>query len=77
MVGSCITVNIGGSKLAAILSREIAAAYNIQEPLIPRVMKSITTGTYKLGAQKLDISEQLNNAKAEFASLIVNELIRH
>lgn len=76
MVGSCITVNIGGSKLAAILSREIAAAYNIQEPLIPRVMKSITTGTYKLGAQKLDISEQLNNAKAEFASLIVNELIR-
>lgn len=76
LVDSCTTVNIGGSKLAAIFSRELAAAYNIQEPLIPRVMKSMKTGTMKIGARKLDVSDQLNSAKSEFASLIMNELIR-
>ena len=66
----------GGSQLAAITAREIASAYNIQEPEIPRVMRSLATGTFKIGAQKLDVSEQINAAKTEFAASIVNELIR-
>lgn len=76
LVDNCATVNKGGSQLAAITAREIASAYNIQEPEIPRVMRSLATGTFKIGAQKLDVSEQINAAKTEFAASIVNELIR-
>lgn len=76
LVDSCATVNLGGACLAALFSRNIAAEYSIQEPLITRVSKSLETGTYRLGAQRVDVSAQLNAAKQEFAAMICNELIR-
>lgn len=76
LVDSCVTVNLGGSRLAALFSREIASSYNIQEPLVTRAIRSLSTGTFMLGAQRLDVSEQLNRAKEEFASLIFNEFMR-
>lgn len=76
LLDSCATINIGGARLAAIFSRELASSLNIQEPLVTRVLKAISTGTFRLGAQVLDVSEQLNAAKREFAELLFNEFIR-
>lgn len=76
LVDSCVTVNLGGARLASLFSRNIAADFSVQEPLISRITKSMTTGTYYLGARKMDVSNQLNAAKQEFADMICNELIR-
>lgn len=76
LLDSCATINLGGARMAAIFSRNLVNTLNIQEPLIPRVMKSFSTATYRLGAQTLNVAEQLNSAKKEFSELLFNEFLR-
>lgn len=75
LIDSCATVPIGGSRLLGILSRDIANTYDIQEPPVSRLFRALTTGYFKIGANKIDISQQLNSAKQEFSEMIFNELL--
>lgn len=76
LLDSCVTVPLGGSKLVALLGRELSSTLNIQEPQPQRLIKSLSTGEFKLGTQKVDITPQLNTVKQEFAGLIFSELSR-
>lgn len=75
LIDSCITVPIGGSRLLNILGRNIANDYDIQEPQINRLVRAVETGYFRIGAQKVDITKQLDAAKREFAKMIFNELM--
>lgn len=76
MSDACITATIGGNRLLSLFSRDISSSFNVQEVDATRLVKSISSGTLKLGAQKFNVVNQLNDAKEEFASLIYNELIK-
>lgn len=76
LLDSCTTVPIGGSKLVSLLGRELVTSLSIQEPQPQRLIKVLSTGKFKMGTQQVDVSQQLNTAKQEFAGLIFGELIR-
>lgn len=75
LIESCETVPFGGTKLVGLLGNNIARACNIQEPQITRLQRAVDTGTFKIGAQKVSVVKQLNDAKKEFASDIFNRLM--
>lgn len=76
LLDSCATVPWGGSKLVAFLGRELGNSLNIQEPQPQRLIKALSTGEFKIGSQRVDITAQLNAVKKEFAGLIFSELTR-
>lgn len=72
---SCVTVPVGGARLLALLGKNIATEYNIQEPIPSRLIKALTTGKYKIGTKAIDISKCIANAKQAFANIIFSELL--
>lgn len=76
LLDSCVTIPLGGSKLISLLGRELSSGLSILEPQPQRLIKVLSTGKFKLGAQQVDVTQQLNDAKKEFASLIYSELTR-
>lgn len=75
LIDSCVTIPLGGARLLSILGRNIANAFDIQEPQVSRLTRALSTGFFKIGAQKLNVVEQLNAAKQEFAKMMFNELM--
>lgn len=75
LADSCVTVPIGGSRLLSMIGRRIAIAHNLQEPSNTRLIKALLTGKFKIGAQTLDATEEVDAAKKEFAALIFSELM--
>lgn len=75
LADSCVTVPVGGARLLALLGKNIATEYNIQEPIPSRLVKALTTGKYKIGTKVIDISRCIANAKQAFANVIFSELL--
>lgn len=75
LADSCVTVPIGGSRLLSMIGRSIATSHNLQEPSNSRLIKALLTGKFKIGAQTLDVTNEVNEAKKEFATLIFSELM--
>lgn len=75
LIDSCVTVPLGGARLLSILGRNIANAFDIQEPQANRLVRALGTGFFKIGSQKLNVTEQLNAAKREFAKMMFNDLM--
>ena len=75
LADSCVTVSVGGSRLLSLIGRNIASTHNLQEPSPARLTKALATGKFKVGAKSIDITQDIIDAKKEFASIIFSELL--
>lgn len=68
----CVTEGIGGQKLKELISRRVSNMLNTQTPSDDVILRSLSTGKIRLGAQSMNIGPCINEAKEEVAEQIFN-----